>query len=114
MKISETIGINDSKKTIDTVIYSNSKHRQFKNNKEGFKEMIVWVSKNSGYAFDDIFFAFEQTGIYSLPLTIYLTEEKIPFTHIPDLELKKSLGIARGKDDKVDAKAIAEQEINLS
>jgi len=37
MKIIETVGI-------DVVIHSNGRHRQFKNNEEGFKDMIKWVN----------------------------------------------------------------------
>jgi len=89
MKIIETVGIDVSKLTIDVVIHSNGRHRQFKNNEEGFKDMIKWVIKNCSTPITEILFAFEHTGLYS------------------GLELKKSLGMVRGKDDKVDAKAIA-------
>ena len=44
MKIIETVGIDVSKLTIDVVIHSNGRHRQFKNNEEGFKDMIKWVN----------------------------------------------------------------------
>lgn len=107
MKFKETIGIDVSKPFIDAFIYTSKKHKRFKNTKKGFNEMILWVDKYSEIKDIDRVFAFEHTGIYSLPLSIYLTEKEIPFILIPGLELKKSLGITRGKDDKIDAKAIA-------
>ena len=52
-------------------------------------------------------FVFEHTGLYSHELSVYLSENKIPFLIVPGLEIKRSLGIARGKNDKVDATKIA-------
>lgn len=107
MNFLETIGIDVSKPFIDAVIQTTKRHRRFKNSKTGFIEMVKWVNKYSKIEESKILFAFEHTGLYSLPLSIYLHEKGINYVLIPGLELKKSLGIARGKDDKIDAKAIA-------
>lgn len=107
MKISETIGIDVSKHTIDAYIYSSKKHKCFKNNNSGFTEMIKWVKLNTEVITQDHLYAFEHTGLYSFPLSVYLTDKDIAYLLISGLELKKSLGIVRGKDDKIDAKAIA-------
>lgn len=107
MKFKETIGIDVSKPFIDAFIYTTKKHKRFKNSKKGFNEMMLWVDKYTDIKNIERLYAFEHTGLYSLPLSIYLTEKEIPFILIPGLELKKSLGITRGKDDKIDAKAIA-------
>jgi transposase len=107
MKISETIGVDVSKHTIDAYIYSSKKHKCFKNNNSGFTEMIKWVKTNTEVPLQEHLYAFEHTGLYSFPLSIHLTEKDIAYLLIPGLELKKSLGIVRGKDDKIDAKAIA-------
>jgi transposase len=107
MKINETIGIDVSKLTIDVYIFKAEKHKCFKNNNAGFTEMLEWVSQNSQIPLSEQLFAFEHTGLYSFPLSIYFTEKDIAYLLIPGLELKKSLGIVRGKDDKIDAKSIA-------
>lgn len=107
MKINETIGIDVSKLTIDAHIFKAQKHKCFKNNNSGFTELLEWVKGNSIVPLSEQLFAFEHTGLYSFPLSIYLTDKDIAYLLIPGLELKKSLGIARGKDDKIDAKAIA-------
>ena len=52
-------------------------------------------------------FAFEHTGLYSYPMSVYFSEKKYSYIVIPGLELKRSMGITRGKDDKIDAKRIA-------
>lgn len=107
MNFQETIGIDVSKPFIDAVIQTVKRHRRFKNSKIGFNEMIQWVNRFSKIKESNRLFAFEHTGLYSIPLSIYLYEKGINYILIPGLELKKSLGIARGKDDKIDAKAIA-------
>ncbi|MDR6942951.1 hypothetical protein J2W55_002804 [Mucilaginibacter pocheonensis] len=52
--------------------------------------------------------SFEHTWLYLLPLAIYLEDRQIPFSMINALQIKRSLGLVRGKNDKVDAKRIAE------
>jgi len=96
-----------SKPFIDAFIYTTKKHKRFKNSNKGFNEMLLWVDKYTEIKNIERLYAFEHTGLYSLPLSIYLTENDTSFILIPGLELKRSLGIARGKDDEIDAKAIA-------
>lgn len=107
MKFNETIGIDVSKHTIDISIHTEKKHKCFKNDKDGFKSMLKWIKTYSTKSFDETLFAFEHTGLYSLPLSVFLTELNIPYILIPGLELKRSMGIARGKDDKIDSQNIA-------
>jgi len=107
MKIKETIGIDISKLTFDTRIYSNQKFKQFQNSSSGFKELISWVFKNTEIKKSETLFVFEHTGLYSLELSIFLEKKNISFSLVPGLEIKRSLGISRGKDDKVDASKIA-------
>ncbi|MFT5822417.1 MAG: transposase [Crocinitomix sp.] len=52
-------------------------------------------------------FIFEHTGLYSHALALYFTEKNIAFALVSGLEVRRSLGISRGKDDKTDAKKIA-------
>ena len=107
MKILDTIGIDMSKLTFDVRIHSSQAYVQFKNSKTDFKELLKWSFKNSAFSKENILFIFEHTGLYSHQLAVYLTEQKVPFALVPGLEIKRSLGIARGKDDKVDATKIA-------
>jgi len=107
MKILDTIGIDMSKLTFDVRIHSSQAYVQFKNSKTDFKELLKWSFKNSAFSKENILFIFEHTGLYSHQLAVYLTEQKVPFALVPGLEIKRSLGITRGKDDKVDATKIA-------
>lgn len=107
MEFQETIGIDVSKPFIDATIHTAKKHRRFSNSKDGFSDLTQWVSKYSDAGDLKTLYALEHTGLYSLPLSVYLTEKSLPYVLIPGLELKRSVGIARGKDDRIDAKAIA-------
>lgn len=108
MKFREFIGIDISKLKFDVRIYSTQQSAVFENNNDGFKKMRVWISKMISCELNEILFALEHTGIYSLPISVYFSEQNCHFVLLPGLEVKRSLGIQRGKDDKVDAKRIAE------
>jgi len=107
MKIKETVGIDISKLTFDVRIHSNQTFKVFENSTKGFKMMTYWVYKNSSFLKDEIMFIFEHTGLYSHELSVFLTEQNIGYALVPGLEIKRSLGISRGKDDKIDATKIA-------
>ena len=107
MKIKQTIGIDISKLTFDVRIHSNQAYKAFENTKKGFKQLLKWVKKNNSFNEENTLFALEHTGIYSEQIAVFFSENNINFTLIPGLEIKRSLGIARGKDDKVDATKIA-------
>ena len=63
--------------------------------------------KKSGHDLKAMLFVFENTGIYSSLLSLVLNENELDYAQVPALEIKRSLGITRGKSDKVDAKEIA-------
>ncbi|MGB0881203.1 MAG: IS110 family transposase [Polaribacter sp.] len=107
MKIKETIGIDISKEFFDVCIHSNQLNQKIENNQKGFKKLLEWVFKNTAFKQENTLFVFEYTGIYSLNLSQFLTKKNISFSLIPGLEIKRSLGIARGKDDQKDARKIA-------
>ncbi len=107
MKITEVIGIDVSKLVVDVRIHSNQMYCQVENSNRGFKKMLRWCFKNSAYVQGEMIFVFEHTGLYSYNLAVYLTDQNKPFLMVPGLEVKRSLGITRGKNDKVDAKKLA-------
>ncbi len=105
MKIIDVVGIDVSKLTIDVVIYQSKNYRQFENTNKGFSLLCKWALSKVDK--DKLLFVFEHTGLYSYQLSVYLSKNKFNFSIVPGLEIKRSLGIARGKDDKIDAKKIA-------
>jgi transposase len=101
------IGIDVSKATLDAFIY-NIKHGFIVvNGPKGFAEMLEIICTKANCKIADLFFCFENTGKYSRMLSVFLHTHKITFAMVSALEIKKSLGITRGKNDKVDAQRIA-------
>lgn len=113
MKTNEIIGIDVSKLSIDVCIYSKQLVLQFENNNKGFKLMMKWIFKNASFSTEEMMFVFEHTGMYSHLLSVFLTEQKLSFYMASGLEIKRSMGIARGKDDQIDAKRIAQYGYRL-
>ena len=104
------VGIDVSKLTLDYCILSKQAEILSQgivdNSSKGLKDLVVLLKKMK-ININDLLFSFENTGIYSLSLTLFFSEHKYYFSEIPALEIKRSKGISRGKSDKVDAKDIA-------
>ena len=103
----EVIGIDVSKLTLDCCIHGCGMQEKFKNDLEGIDQLSAWAIENSGFAKENILFVFEHTGLYSYRLTQRLDEKGYRIHVASGLEIKRSMGITRGKDDKADAKRIA-------
>src|SRR5690606_844038 len=63
--------------------------------------------ENNGYSKSTSLVIFENTGIYSNPISRYLHENQWPYSEVPALEIKRSKGLSRGKSDRADARDIA-------
>lgn len=105
-EFNESVGIDVSKETIDVHLHVKSVGEKFENNKTGFKRLLRWVASTAG-DLKSVIFCFEHTGMYSMSLATYLSETNQPYAMVPALQIKRSLGIVRGKNDKIDAQRIA-------
>jgi len=106
MKVEHIIGADLSKKTIDLVCHANGSHLLIENNISGFKHMRKWL-KQQGIDSSHLMIVMEHTGLYSYCLEQYLHAQRIVFTKVNALEIKHSIGLVRGKNDKIDARRIA-------
>ena len=113
MKIMETVGIDISKLTFEARVHTSQAYQTFDNETKGYQDLVSWAYKNSCFSKEEIVFVFEHTGLYSHQLSVYLSSREIPFLMVPGLEIKRSLGMARGKDDKKDATKIAQYAYRL-
>lgn len=107
MEKREFIGIDVSKPTLDAWLFKAEKHKQFKNNKKGFQELLKWVEQSTLLDIKDTAFCFEHTGLYSLALSLYLTQKQLSYYFVSGLLVKRSLGLKRGKNDKIDAQCLS-------
>lgn len=99
------LGADISKETIDFFCDANSELFQLKNNVKGLDKLLMWADQHQ-YPLNQIAIAFEHTGHYGNALVDFCVQHEITFYHVPALEIKKSLGITRGKNDQIDAKRI--------
>lgn len=107
MKNKEFIGIDVSKSTLDVFLHSLNSYFKVPNTNKGFALLIEESCTQLACKPSSLYYCFEDTGRYSRPLAALLSESGISFTMASALEIKKSLGLKRGKSDKADAKAIA-------
>jgi transposase len=99
------IGIDVSKDTLDIGIYSEEeKSTVIKNNKKAILKYFNTLLSNKNVSHVCI----ENTGKYSWVLMELLPELDCYFYVVNPLHLKRSLGLIRGKNDKIDAIRIAE------
>jgi transposase len=100
-----TVGIDVSKQTLDVYVKPSNIHFTVSNDAVGFKNFKRQIKS---LVSENILIVMEHTGYYSLRLEKYLALNGISFCKIPALEIKRSLGVIRGKSDKIDAQRIAE------
>jgi transposase len=99
------VGIDISKLTLDVSCVTTNEHFKTDNNKTGFKEILKWA-KRKRIASENLWIVFENTGLYSMAIKKFCTEVGLRYSEVPGLAIKRSGGLSRGKNDKVDAKRI--------
>lgn len=100
------VGVDISKETVDFVNHELRTFLKADNNISGFNDLLKWFSESS-IAHSDVMIVMEHTGLYSYQLEQFLHQNGIDFTKVSALAIKRSLGLVRGKSDKIDARRIA-------
>jgi transposase len=106
------VGIDISKETIDLALLKHEEtgvfhDLQLPNTIQGFKSIAPWLRKLKVKT-EECMFCMEHTGTYGLLLFTWLTTHGIDFCVEPGFQIKKSLGMVRGKNDIIDARRIAD------
>jgi len=98
-------GIDISKLTLDICLLKgdNKEHFTISNDIQTIK---AFFNQLPDFA-SGLYIGMENTGCYNYYLYQILSELELPFYVIPPIHLKKSLGLSRGKNDKIDAFRIA-------
>ncbi len=101
-------GVDVSKQTVDITYLRNNQftHRRFMNNPAGMEELTLWFQELK-IQYDATLFCMEATGLYCFPLTDFLVSNKIDIWIENALQIKRSMALARGKNDKIDSQRIA-------
>ncbi|WP_031530506.1 IS110 family transposase [Dyadobacter crusticola] len=111
MSVKYFFGVDISKLTVDiALIEVDGRISTFKieNSQEAIKKFLAERKREHGFKFREAFFCAENMGIYGDFLTKVLSAKKIAICLESALQIKKSLGIQRGKNDRLDAVRIAE------
>jgi len=106
MKLQHIIGADLSKESVDLACHQLQTHLQIENSILGFGQILEWL-KGQKISCSNVMIVMEHTGLYSYHLENFLHEHQISFTKVPALAIKRSLGLVRGKNDKIDAQRIA-------
>ena len=103
------LGIDISKKTIDTALTFNGNdfsEMKLENHSKSL-ESFFKVLKKQISSFENLIVCLEHTGVYCQPLLDVMIKYQIKVCVEPALQIKQSQGMTRGKNDQVDAKRIA-------
>ena len=105
------LGIDVSKDSLDVCLISCSDSRQLchklNNNPSGFRRMKAWLKQHGCEAGPETLCCLEHTGLYTRQVVHYLMARDVQVWMESALQIKRSIGMIRGKDDKVDAQRIA-------
>jgi transposase len=75
----------------------------------GFRRMIVWAKRLiKGTRHEEVLFCCETTGGYDRALCDYVYAKGLDIWRESALQIKRSMGVRKGKDDKADSLMIAE------
>lgn len=107
MKKKDYVGIDISKEKVDIRLFDSNMDGKFDNKPSGFKKMRSLIEKQVDKD-TELMFCFEHTGLYAVPLQVFLEKENMAYHMVSGLQVKRSLGIQRGKNDRVDARRLAE------
>lgn len=107
MNFKEIVGIDVSKKTLDIFTHQKKCSAQYENTVGDIKKMVKWVFSTTKLSNENVLFVFEHTGLYSDLLMTVLSDLNIKYSVVSGLEIKRSMGIVRGKSDEKDAAMIA-------
>lgn len=110
-KFKHFLGVDVSKEYFDAVVIldrnkEKSIHSQFVNDYKGIKSLCKWL-KEQGSTFENTLVCLEHTGMYGKLIIKCLTIEKFSLWVEMSLKIIRSIGVQRGKNDKVDAQRIA-------
>jgi len=105
------LGIDVSKDSLDVCLIRVSDHQQLchklNNNPSGFRRMKAWLKQHGCEAGPETLCCLEHTGLYTRQVVHYLLARDVQVWMESALQIKRSIGMIRGKDDKVDAQRIA-------
>jgi transposase len=104
------LGIDISKKKFDAALTINGKtfdQSTCENNSKSIESFFQDLKKKYGLCYTQLTVCMEHTGVYCQPLLGFLVKKSIKVCLESAIQIQRSQGLVRGKNDKVDAQRIA-------
>lgn len=113
MDVKFYVGIDVSKLVFDIAVLKVTNHQKgamiterFENNAQGIKTLHKWLKDQKVSFNDNSLVVIENTGVYHRLIWAYCSDHNLPI-HIGNAtHIKWSLGIARGKNDRIDSQRL--------
>jgi transposase len=105
------IGIDISRNKLDFAVFHEKVflfHAEIKNEKKAILALVARLKEIPAFRLSQAVFCMENTGFYGNHVLNTLAKLKANIVHEHALKIKRSMGMSRGKDDKIDAIRIAD------
>lgn len=107
------LGFDISKLTLDSTIITNGElatasHQTLENKPAMIEKLFKEYSKRPGFSYENCLICIEAIGVYSYPILSFVARNNAKIWIESGTQIKKSIGIQRGKNDKIDSFRIAE------
>jgi transposase len=104
------LGVDVSKNSFHAALTVDGSHfhdQEVKNNGTCIQQYFRQLQASFRFTPGQLIVCMEHTGIYCYPLLNYLTKQGVRICVEPAIQIIKSQGLQRGKNDKIDSKRIA-------
>jgi transposase len=105
------LGVDVSKDSLDACLIrpfdGQLLEAKFHNNLSGFRRLKSWCKQQGCECQHDTLACMEHTGLYTRQLVHYLLSRQVKVWLEGSLQIKRSMGLLRGKSDTIDAQRIA-------
>lgn len=110
MNYSHFVGLDVGKNTFDASLMSADEkevsHNSFDNTPWGIQALLAWIASHQ-LSLSEVLFCAENMGNYVTELSVSSVSMGFSLALVCPLTIKKSIGLQRGKNDRIDARRIA-------
>jgi len=110
-KINYFVGVDTSKDELDFAVLKDNVfliHKECRNEPKEIAALVDELKTFKGFTTGKTLFCIEDTGMYCNPLLSHLKKTKAKIVLELPIRIKRSLGLVRGKNDRIDAIRIAQ------
>ncbi|BCI62504.1 IS110 family transposase [Coprobacter secundus] len=114
MNYSHFVGLDVGKNTFDASLMSADEkevsHNSFDNTSGGIQALLAWIASHQ-LSLSEVLFCAENMGNYVTELSVSSVYMGFSLALVCPLTIKKSIGLQRGKNDRIDARRITDYAV---